>query len=368
MTKMTWARLSLAATFAWLAFASSPASAQSCTADTDCPQSFACVVTGMSTPPACKGTDCPADAAASEPIVYKGCQPKSCASDVDCGSGMVCYGDKLTSCSGSGGTTSGCPANTKCDAGAVVTSVETCTTTTRYVCAFKWQVPCNADSDCGDGFVCQPNVSGGCATSSRGVSAGPNGTGGAATGGNSSYPPAADGGAPDCPTMASYPGACRPKATSCVSGDECPSGWSCTAVGTPVPISGAGSPASIGGDGSAAAPADKVDAGGSPTKVCVGPFGVDAPTRGGVDVSTGGQSTSSNHEGADAAIPPGSATGGTTGGTTGGATGGTTGGPKASSGSAGGCAIAPARAGDSAFLLGGLAVVALALVRRRLRR
>ena len=49
-----------------------------------------------------------------------------------------------------------------------------CTTTSQKLCAFKWQVPCSADTDCGEGFVCHPSVSGGCGSSGRAVSGGPN--------------------------------------------------------------------------------------------------------------------------------------------------------------------------------------------------
>ena len=360
MTKMN--RLLFAATFFLLGLAGSRASADSCSADTDCPQSFACVVVGTSTAPACKGTGCPADGAAPDPVVYKACEPKACASDADCGTGMVCYEQKTTSCSGSGGSTSGCAANTKCDAGPIITmTAETCTTTTRNVCAFKWQLPCNADSDCGDAFVCQPSVSGGCSTSSRGVSSTSGGTGGGASSGSSSSPPAVDAGAPECQTTTSFPGACRAQATTCTGDSECPSGWTCTAIGTPVPVTGVGAPVSVRGDASAATPADSADAGGSTTKICIGPFGAGEPTRGGVDVGNGGETTTgSGHQGTGGSIPPASAGGDATGGTTGGAS--------ASPGSSGGgCAVVPIRARGSALLMLGLATVGLVLVRRRSR-
>jgi hypothetical protein len=129
-----------------------------------------------------------------------------------------------------------------------------------------------------------------------------------------------------------------------------------------VPVTGVGVPLAAHADVSAATPADSVDAAGSVTKICIGPFGAGEPTRGGVDVGTGGETTTgSGHQGTDAAIPPGSAGGGATGGTTGSA--------NASSGSSGGgCAISPARADGSALLLIGLATIGLALGRRRLRK
>ncbi|MES1165751.1 MAG: hypothetical protein ABUR63_08340 [Verrucomicrobiota bacterium] len=365
MTKMT--RLLFTATFCLLAFAGSRASAQSCSADTDCPQTSVCAGSATSTPPVCKGTGCPADAGVSDPVVYKFCQPKTCVIDADCGgAGMICYEEKSTSCSGSGGSASGCAANTKCDAGPVITTVETCMTTTRNVCAFKWQVPCNADTDCGDRFVCQPTVSGGCVSSSGGVSAGPSGAGGAASGGAPLFRPAADAGTPECHTVTSFPGSCTPKATTCMGDTECPSGWTCTAIGTPEPVTATGTKTSVSiqGDASAAPPADSVDAGGSTTKICVGPLGAGLPTRG-VEVGTSGNAPDAPHQGTDAAVPSSSLKGGPTGGATGGATGSVA----ATSGSSGGgCAIAPAGARDSALLLMGVVTIGLALARRRARK
>ena len=364
MTRMT--RLLSAAAFSLLAFAGARAGAQTCTADTDCPQSYLCVVSGTSTPPACKGTDCPADTGAAEPVIYKSCQPKDCATDADCGAGMVCYDEKTTTCSGGGSATSGCAPNTKCDAGLVVTTTpETCTTTSHKLCAFKWQVPCSADTDCGDGFVCQPSVSGGCGTSSRsGVSGSTGSAGGTAgsTSGGGSGPVAVDAGAPDCTTVTSFPGSCTPKATTCAADAVCPSGWTCTAIGTPQPVSGTGTGTPVRGTTTATAPAESVDAGGSTTKkICIGPFGAGAPTRGGIDVGTGGEVTNTGHQGTGGAAPPTGPGSSATGGTTGNATG-------AGKASGGGCAVAPARPGRSALLLMGFAAVGLALARRRQRK
>jgi MYXO-CTERM domain-containing protein len=357
MTKVTGARLVFVAACVSVALAAPAASAQTCSADTDCPQGFACVASATTTP-VCKGTGCPADAGAAEPAVTLSCQQKACTTDADCGTGMVCYELKSTGCYGSGGSSSGCAPNTACDAGTVVTSVETCTTTTRDVCLFKWQLPCNADADCGDGFVCAPNVSGGCATSGGAVSGAPNGTAGATGGGGSSPAPAADGGAPACPTTTSYPGWCTPKAATCTSDSQCPGGWTCTAVGTPVPVTGGGAPASVPADGAAPAPVAAVDAGGSPTMICVGPFGAGAPTRGGVDTTTAGQAAAAGHDGNAPAVAPGAGGSGAAGGTTGGASAG-------ASSSGGGCAVAPGRAADRGLFLLGLALAGIAVRRRR---
>ncbi len=369
MTRTT--RLLIAATVSLLGLAGARAQAQTCSTDTDCPQSYVCVVSGTSTPPACKGTDCPADTGAAEPVTYRSCEPKDCATDADCGAGMVCYDHQTTSCTGGGVATSGCAPNTKCDAGTVTTiTPETCTTTSRKLCAFKWQVPCSADTDCGDGFVCQPSVSGGCGTASRGGVSGStgsaSGTAGGTSSGGSSPPAAIDAGTPECMTVTSFPGSCTPKATTCAADAECPSGWTCTAIGTPQPVTGTGASTPARGSVDATSPPDAVDAGATTTKICIGPLGAGAPTRG-TDLGAGGEVTS-GHQGSGGAAPPASPGSGATGGPTGNATGGTTGSKASSDSSGGGCAMAPARPGRSAFVLIGLAAAGLTLARRRRRQ
>ena len=85
-----------------------PASAQSCTADKDCPQSYSCVASGIVAPPPLPA--CPANADCAKldvdgsagQIVIMMCAPKPCSADADCGAGMVCYTDTTESCSGDG--------------------------------------------------------------------------------------------------------------------------------------------------------------------------------------------------------------------------------------------------------------------------
>src|ERR1700690_107003 len=152
-----------------------PASAQSCTADKDCPQSYSCVASGIVAPPPLPA--CPANADCAKldvdgsagQIVNMTCEPKACSADADCGAGMVCYTDTTESCSGDG-SAAPCPANTKCDGGVITEITSTCTTTTKKVCAFNWQLPCSVNADCGDGFMCDPSV--GIACSSSGAAGG----------------------------------------------------------------------------------------------------------------------------------------------------------------------------------------------------
>jgi MYXO-CTERM domain-containing protein len=273
----------VAAAAAVLAIATT-ASAQTCTQDKDCPQGFTCQSTVVNVAePDCKpGTECVRPDGSATTTVVMSCEPKMCAGDADCGAGMVCYAQTSTACSG-GATAPACAPNTPCDAGAPVKMEEMCTTTTRKICAFQWQLPCNADSDCGAGFTCKPNVSGVC---SGGGSAGSGGgTGGSAGGGSVPQPPPSDAGAfapPMCMTTTSYPGYCAPKVTTCTADSDCPANWKCeTSPETPV-SSGPGTGAPI------APPAP--DAGTAPaTKTCVSPFA--PPTRGGVGEETSDPNT-----------------------------------------------------------------------------
>jgi len=145
-------------------------------------------------------------------------QTQPCASASDCAQGMVCHGENTTTCSG--GTT----VAVKCDPSAVCptttpASDPICTDTMTFLCVYDWQLPCNLDVDCGDGFLCRPATMGTCS--------------GAA--------PVSDGGTtapPVCVTTTSFPGSCQAKIASCTSDTDCPSIWKCvdsnvsTAVGS----------------------------------------------------------------------------------------------------------------------------------------
>jgi len=242
--------------------------------------------------------------------------------------------------------------------------METCTTTTQKLCAFKWQLPCNVDSDCGTEFTCNPTVSGICSAGSGsapparmgGSSAGTGGTAGTTasdTPADTAPPAAVDASAPVCTTTSSFPGWCAPKATTCAMDSDCPSGWTCTAAPAPEPAQTRGGLTAA--DGGAASPT-LVDAGAATSppvvKMCVGPYGYGYPTRGTNDAGKGTTTigTGGAGGGTSSPVPPaGSSAGGPTG---------TDYGPH------GGCAMAPAH-GGSAFALLGFATLLLAYRRRR---
>src|SRR5450432_2802179 len=148
--------------------AASPALAQECKIAADCGKGFTCVLVmaaaePVSPPPiVCPaGAACPvvdpvpvAADAGTTPTGY--CAEAPCTTDADCGATMVCLRESHQECTP--GTASACAANTKCDQ--PVSTPPTCVTKSSASCAYKWQLPCSTDAECGDGFTCAPNVSG----------------------------------------------------------------------------------------------------------------------------------------------------------------------------------------------------------------
>src|SRR4051794_29001974 len=144
-------------TLAALVATAGPARAQDCKTAADCGKGFTCTfVPSPSAPPT---KPCAADmpcAAIEPPPADAGtttsgyCTEATCATNADCGASMLCHPESYEVCSG--GTVGACPANTKCD----LTPPEpsSCSTVTTSTCKYKWQLPCNADSECGAGFTC----------------------------------------------------------------------------------------------------------------------------------------------------------------------------------------------------------------------
>jgi hypothetical protein len=348
-----------------LGVAARPAVAQLCTSDRDCPQGHACTASKTIAPtePACpRGATCPKPDA-SAPMVIMACEPKACSADADCGAGMVCFAQTSRACSG-GAAVAPCAPDQPCDAGPPVRMEPECTTTTTKICAWKWQLPCNMDSDCGAGFTCKPTETGSC-SGSGGTGTPTPGPGGGSSGapapprGDLVAPPA-DGGAappPMCTTMTSYPGWCQPTVTTCTADSDCPGGWKCAQVDD-MPV---GSPGSR--PGLVAPPA--ADAGAAPARMCVSSYG-GLPQRGSKDDTAtptapgganGGATRGENTAPPPAPpAPPPSASGGSGGSAS----------NQLTSNKSGGCTIS-AGAGSSSAVLGLLAVLGLGLVWRRRR-
>ncbi|MBN2573916.1 MAG: hypothetical protein JXP73_05065 [Deltaproteobacteria bacterium] len=217
--------------------------AQTCTSDADCAKGLSCQEdpTIATAAVVCSivdgGTVCTEVVGPQLPAT-KSCQAAPCASDADCGPDMVCFSQTYTTCTGGTPETVRCEPGTECPDPPVPDPV-TCADTTVSYCAYRWEMPCNTDADCGAGFTCKPNVIGVCSGSSGSASGGTAedsvGTGGAS---GSSEPPAPPsegidaGEAPviTCTTVESYPGYCQANAVACAADSDCPSGWTCVTV------------------------------------------------------------------------------------------------------------------------------------------
>jgi Cys-rich repeat protein len=305
------------------------ADAQVCASNSDCPVGTTCQQTSVpSAEPGCAGPDCPVagtGGSAGKALVAPDaarmtCAPAPCQVDADCGTQMICHTETHSVCSG--GTPTACGRDMKCEAAAP----PTCTETKVSTCAYKWQQPCRADADCGDGFTCEPNVittcSGGSAGPVSGGTTGSVGTGASAplpvgAGGSSGstepsdaparVTPATDGGTTEmCTTTSSFPGWCRAKATTCNTDADCPAPWTCVDGNPSGGVSGGGT-IDLGNSGSgtgAAAPATTGSGGAAPpsttlvaqVKVCQSP--VSFPVRGGVATDVGGPNGAPSGSGA----------------------------------------------------------------------
>ena len=219
------------------------AKAQTCTINSDCVQGLTCQASTATPPPtpacphgvACLPTTTP-------PAQTSTCLPAPCQTAADCGQAMVCHSETTTTCSGGTTVAVKCAPNTVCTTPPATAPV--CTETTTSQCAFKWQLPCNADADCGTGFVCQPTTTGMCSGSSSasGGSSSSSGAGGGSGSGAPSAPPllpAVDAGtsAPVCVTTTSFPGSCQVEVISCAVDSDCPSIWKCVDWNPPTAVS-----------------------------------------------------------------------------------------------------------------------------------
>lgn len=238
------------------ALVGSPAAAaglgDSCEQPTDCDEGLSCEVVGATgcacaspspgdpadggapfVPPEC---DCP------EPVEFKACVPGPCESDADCGAGLVCATWEEPCLS----TRPAVPCSSEDpDCNGAPPPEEECTPTTYSVCAPRWILPCEAASDCGAGFACEPveqcSCSGGGGTPVDPVP--PEGGGsdsGSGGSGDSEGAPYYD--EPECTCTPSEENWCRPVEVTCSSDADCSDGWACQDAGyddapcaTPVP-------------------------------------------------------------------------------------------------------------------------------------
>lgn len=157
-----------------------PARSQTCTSDADCGKGFRCQSDALATPSTapCFVVDGGGCGPTTVAAPTSSCRAAECATDGDCGVDMVCNS---------------------------------------FRCTYRWEMPCNADADCGPGFTCQPATKATCT-----------GSAGTPTTGGVPIAIALDAGpAPTCTVVSSYPGRCLAKPITCTSGGDCPAGWTC---------------------------------------------------------------------------------------------------------------------------------------------
>lgn len=276
--------------------ASGSASAQECTADTDCPKSWTCEVTGGSacggSAPACEaGKECPVP----EPVdcvtqEFKSCEPGPCTQDSDCDEGMICYKDSVESCTGV--STQPACIGPDCPDAATADTTGSCTTEERSACVPRWAAPCEVAADCGDGFDCVAEEQCACAGSGGGTSSSSGGSSDPSAGGAEPAPaadagtgtdiaPAVDGGVSKgdgCTCTPSDTKYCRVKMVECASAGDCPTDWTCEEQISGDTDIGCVRPEPAAADGGAASGTDTgcaiVDAGATTTSVsyCMPPF------------------------------------------------------------------------------------------------
>jgi hypothetical protein len=140
------------------ALSAASARAQECQADADCGPGYQCKVgtsVGCGGSTCAKGDDCPPPVC--ESFEYHYCAAAPCTTDADCPGSMVCHTESWEACSA--------PASPPCARGQVCdASVEepTCTRGSQSSCTERYNLPCEADADCGPGFECVESVIGSC--------------------------------------------------------------------------------------------------------------------------------------------------------------------------------------------------------------
>jgi hypothetical protein len=211
------------------------AAAQECQADADCGAGYVCAVSqggGCSQGPCTPGGECPPPVC--ETFEYRYCEVAPCATDADCPDSMRCHTDHWQACSDAASPS--CARGEVCDAGPPPEF--TCTEHTRSVCMERYNLPCEADADCGPGFDCAELISTRC---SGGGGARPDGDGGFI------FEPAPT----ECvsePTGEYY---CKLLELPCAADAECPQGLTCQQDYSTQPCGGGfvGGGASVGGTG-----------------------------------------------------------------------------------------------------------------------
>lgn len=235
------------------AFAVSPAvmAQQECEEDT-CPAGYTCEEVSYDNCEWACEEDGECSVSNCQTEQYAECRRAACETDADCGGDMVCH-TVTTSCA--------TPAPPPCEPGQPCPEpppILPCENTEYQQCTPRSELPCEASSDCGDGFDCVPAVTCSCGVvtepgitpmpgggvsdgdpggsgsgsgSSSGSGGGSSGSGGAAPGTPTPDAPVPPGELPmppdNCTCEPSGTNYCQMQNVACEVDSDCPTDWSC---------------------------------------------------------------------------------------------------------------------------------------------
>jgi len=189
-----------------------------------------------------EGEECPEPEEAPEPETVMVCAPKACASDSDCGSADLICLEVEVGCDDVALAMPECEGE---DCPEAEMPGEPCEDETKKFCAPKWLGSCKADSDCGEGFECVEAEVCECSSSASTGSAPSSGSDtdtptpepdGEPGGDNDSRKADGHEDDPDCDCKGTGEFHCKVLETTCAEDSDCPSGWSCLALGGSVSV------------------------------------------------------------------------------------------------------------------------------------
>lgn len=177
-----------------------------CESDADCGHGYVCETGSIQGCPdiACaEGEEC--DLPACEPEEYAQCVLAPCEQDGDCPDGLLCASSTYEQCDWD---------EVPCEEGGECKPAEptNCREMTDRYCAPPWQLPCTQDSDCGEGFTCEEQISMWCS-----------GSAGSAGDGE----PAPEPTEPECGSEPTGEYHCVQQEILCQADGDCPELWSC---------------------------------------------------------------------------------------------------------------------------------------------
>jgi hypothetical protein len=130
---------------------SSRASAQEACGDTQCGVGTACATYVQECPPCLDGES---SCGVCEPETLFYCTPAECESGADCASHMACVERPRQECEGEYPSCVEGESDEQCIARVFEWQAENCQTLTPLLCTPRWELPCQADADCGDALRC----------------------------------------------------------------------------------------------------------------------------------------------------------------------------------------------------------------------